>query len=196
MSFIECYELEYVCKFLVCYFGLFLYVCKVWKNEICLSLLLIDIVSCEVVFNDVRVFDLQFIYCFVEENVVEFFVCDVIVNQVILSIFMFCDLILELLLYVVGILFFCVSKMLGRDGDIFVCLMMLLQVLVDYVKKGILQVQFVQLLFVLQLVCYLVMLFGSFMFDWLILLESLCKILLLLQMFLLMLYDVNSEVLL
>ncbi|KDX77514.1 lysine-N-methylase, partial [Escherichia coli] len=54
MSFIECYEPEYVRKFLARHPGSPLYVRKVWKNEIRLSLSLTDIASCEAVLNDVR----------------------------------------------------------------------------------------------------------------------------------------------
>ena len=71
MSFIECYEPEYVRKFLARHPGSPLYVRKVWKNEIRLSLSLTDIASCEAVLNDVRAFDLQLTYRPVEENAAE-----------------------------------------------------------------------------------------------------------------------------
>ncbi|EOY2709376.1 lysine-N-methylase, partial [Escherichia coli] len=118
MSFIECYEPEYVRKFLARPPGSPLYVRKVWKNEIRLSLSLTDIASCEAVLNDVRAFDLQLTYRPVEDNSAELSARDAIVNQVILSTLTLRDLTPELSLYAVGILLSCASKMPGRDGDI------------------------------------------------------------------------------
>ncbi len=118
MSFIECYEPEYVRKFLARHPGSPLYVRKVWKNEIRLSLSLTDIASCEAVLNDVRAFDLQLTYRPVEENAAELSARDAIVNQVILSTLTLRDLTPELSLYAVGILLSRASKMPGRDGDI------------------------------------------------------------------------------
>ena len=114
MSFIECYEPEYVRKFLARHPGSPLYVRKVWKNEIRLSLSLTDIASCEAVLNDVRAFDLQLTYRPVEENAAELSARDAIVNQVILSTLTLRDLTPELSLYAVGILLSRASKMPGR----------------------------------------------------------------------------------
>lgn len=96
MSFIECYEPEYVRKFLARHPGSPLYVRKVWKNEIRLSLSLTDIASCEAVLNDVRAFDLQLTYRPVEDNSAELSARDAIVNQVILSTLTLRDLTPEL----------------------------------------------------------------------------------------------------
>jgi len=167
MSFIECYEPEYVRKFLARHPGSPLYVRKVWKNEIRLSLSLTDIASCEAVLNDVRAFDLQLTYRPVEENAAELSARDAIVNQVI-----------------------------GRDGDILARLTTLPQALADHAKKGILQAQFAQLPPVPQLARHLATLLGSFTFDWSILPESPRKTSLPLQMPLLTLHDANSEALL
>ena len=71
MSFIECYEPEYVRNFMTQYPGSPLYVRKVWKNEIRLSLMLTEPESCEAMLNDVRAFDLQLTYRPVEENAAE-----------------------------------------------------------------------------------------------------------------------------
>lgn len=110
MSFIECYEPEYVRKFLARHPGSPLYVRKVWKNEIRLSLSLTDIASCEAVLNDVRAFDLQLTYRPVEDNSAELSARDAIVNQVILSTLTLRDLTPELSLYAVGILLSCATK--------------------------------------------------------------------------------------
>lgn len=52
MSFIECYEPEYVRNFMTQYPDSHLYVRKVWKNEIRQSTALTDIESCKAVLND------------------------------------------------------------------------------------------------------------------------------------------------
>ena len=104
MSFIECYEPEYVRNFMTQYPGSPLYVRKVWKNEIRLSLMLTEPESCEAMLNDVRAFDLQLTYRPVEENAAELSARDAIVNQVILSTLTLRDLTPELSLYAVGIL--------------------------------------------------------------------------------------------
>ncbi|NWG84535.1 lysine-N-methylase [Escherichia coli] len=196
MSFIECYEPEYVRKFLARHPGSPLYVRKVWKNEIRLSLSLTDIASCEAVLNDVRAFDLQLTYRPLEENAAELSARDAIVNQVILSTLTLRDLTPELSLYAVGILLSRASKMPGRDGDILARLTTLPQALADHAKKGILQAQFAQLPPVPQLARHLATLLGSFTFDWSILPESPRKTSLPLQMPLLTLHDANSEALL
>ena len=182
MSFIECYEPEYVRNFMTQYPGSPLYVRKVWKNEIRLSLMLTEPESCEAMLNDVRAFDLQLTYRPVEENAAELSARDAIVNQVILSTLTLRDLTPELSLYAVGILLSRASKMPGRDGDILARLTTLPQALADHAKKGILQAQFAQLPPVPQLARHLATLLGSFTFDWSILPESPRKTSLPLQM--------------
>ncbi|BDV86573.1 lateral flagellar associated protein [Escherichia coli] len=196
MSFIECYEPEYVRKFLARHPGSPLYVRKVWKNEIRLSLSLTDIASCEAVLNDVRAFDLQLTYRPVEDNSAELSARDAIVNQVILSTLTLRDLTPELSLYAVGILLSCASKMPGRDGDILARLTTLPQALADHAKKGTLQAQYAQLPPVPQLARQLMTLLGGCAFDWSILPESPRKASLPLQVTLLTLHDANSEALL
>lgn len=73
-----------------------LYVRKVWKNEIRLSLMLTEPESCKAVLNDVRAFDLQLTYRPVEDNSAELSARDAIVNQVILSTLTLRDLTPEL----------------------------------------------------------------------------------------------------
>ncbi|MSD88911.1 lysine-N-methylase, partial [Escherichia coli] len=85
MSFIECYEPEYVRNFMTQYPDSPLYVRKVWKNEIRQSLALTDIESCKAVLNDARAFDLQLTYRPVEDNAAELSARDAIVNQASLS---------------------------------------------------------------------------------------------------------------
>lgn len=80
MSFIECYEPEYVRNFMTQHPGSPLYVRKVWKNEIRLSLMLTEPESCKAVLNDVRAFDLQLTYRPVEDNSAELSARDAIVN--------------------------------------------------------------------------------------------------------------------
>ncbi|EHX9029268.1 lysine-N-methylase [Escherichia coli] len=196
MSFIECYEPEYVRKFLARHPGSPLYVRKVWKNEIRPSLSLTDIASCEAVLNDVRAFDLQLTYRPVEDNSAELSARDAIVNQVILSTLTLRDLTPELSLYAVGILLSCASKMPGRDGDILARLTTLPQALADHAKKGTLQAQYAQLPPVPQLARQLMTLLGGCAFDWSILPESPRKASLPLQVTLLTLHDANSEALL
>ncbi|HAO1374293.1 TPA: lysine-N-methylase [Escherichia coli] len=196
MSFIECYEPEYVRKFLARHPGSPLYVRKVWKNEISLSLSLTDIASCEAVLNDVRAFDLQLTYRPVEDNSAELSARDAIVNQVILSTLTLRDLTPELSLYAVGILLSRASKMPGRDGDILARLTTLPLALADHAKKGTLQAQYAQLPPVPQLARQLMTLLGGCAFDWSILPESPRKASLPLQVTLLTLHDANSEALL
>lgn len=71
MSFIECYEPEYVRNFMARHPDSPLYVRKVWKNEIRQSLMLTEPESCEAVLNDACAFDLQLTYRPVEENAAE-----------------------------------------------------------------------------------------------------------------------------
>ena len=196
MSFIECYEPEYVRKFLARHPGSPLYVRKVWTNEIRLSLSLTDIASCEAVLNDVRAFDLQLTYRPVEDNSAELSARDAIVNQVILSTLTLRDLTPELSLYAVGILLSRASKMPGRDGDILARLTTLPLALADHAKKGTLQAQYAQLPPVPQLARQLMTLLGGCAFDWSILPESPRKASLPLQVTLLTLHDANSEALL
>ncbi|ENT6543939.1 lysine-N-methylase [Escherichia coli] len=196
MSFIECYEPEYVRKFLARHPGSPLYVRKVCKNEIRLSLSLTDIASCEAVLNDVRAFDLQLTYRPVEDNSAELSARDAIVNQVILSTLTLRDLTPELSLYAVGILLSRASKMPGRDGDILARLTTLPLALADHAKKGTLQAQYAQLPPVPQLARQLMTLLGGCAFDWSILPESPRKASLPLQVTLLTLHDANSEALL
>lgn len=196
MSFIECYEPEYVRKFLARHPGSPLYVRKVWKNETRLSLSLTDIASCEAVLNDVRAFDLQLTYRPVEDNSAELSARDAIVNQVILSTLTLRDLTPELSLYAVGILLSRASKMPGRDGDILARLTTLPLALADHAKKGTLQAQYAQLPPVPQLARQLMTLLGGCAFDWSILPESPRKASLPLQVTLLTLHDANSEALL
>lgn len=85
MSFIECYEPEYVRNFMARHPDSPLYVRKVWKNEIRQSLMLTEPESCEAVLNDACAFDLQLTYRPVEENAAELSARDAIVNQAILS---------------------------------------------------------------------------------------------------------------
>ena len=118
MSFIECYEPEYVRNFMTQYPDSHLYVRKVWKNEIRQSLALTDIESCKAVLNDARAFDLQLTYRPVEDNAAELSARDAIVNQAILSTLTLPDLTPELSLYAVGIVLSRASTMPGRDGDI------------------------------------------------------------------------------
>lgn len=196
MSFIECYEPEYVRNFLAQHPGSPLYLRKVWKNEIRQSLMLTEPASCEAVLNDARAFELQLTYRPVEENTAELSARDAIVNQIILSTLTLPDLTPELSLYAVGILLSRASKMPGRDGDILARLTTLPQALADHAKKGTLQAQFAQLPQVPQLARLLVTLLGRFTFDWSILPESPRKASLPLQVTLLTLHDANSEALL
>lgn len=80
MSFIECYEPEYVRNFMTQYPDSPLYIRKVWKNEIRQSLMLTEPASCEAVLNDAVAFDLQLTYRPVEENAAELSARDAIVN--------------------------------------------------------------------------------------------------------------------
>lgn len=136
MSFIECYEPEYVRNFMTQYPDSPLYIRKVWKNEIRQSLMLTEPASCEAVLNDARAFDLQLTYRPVEENAAELSARDAIVNQVILSTLTLPDLTPELSLYAIGILLSRASKMPGRDGDILARLTTLPQALADHAKKA------------------------------------------------------------
>ncbi|HHI4041187.1 TPA: lysine-N-methylase, partial [Escherichia coli] len=196
MSFIECYEPEYVRNFMTQYPDSHLYVRKVWKNEIRQSLALTDIESCKAVLNDARAFDLQLTYRPVEDNAAELSARDAIVNQAILSTLTLPDLTPELSLYAVGIVLSRASKMPGRDGDILARLTTLPQALADHSQKGTLQAQFAQLPPVPQLARQLMTLLGSFTFDWSILPESPRKASLPLQVTLLTLHDANSKALL
>ncbi|EGI6811347.1 lysine-N-methylase [Escherichia coli] len=196
MSFIECYEPEYVRHFMTQHPDSPLYVRKVWKNEIRLSLALTDIASCEAVLNDARAFELQLTYRPVEESIGELSARDAILNQVVLSTLALTDLTPELSLYAVGILLSRASKMPGKDGDILARLTTLPQALTDHAQKGTLQAQFARLPPVPQLARQLVTLLGSFAFDWSILPESPRKASLPLQVTLLALHDANSEALL
>ncbi|HDV7547892.1 TPA: lysine-N-methylase [Escherichia coli] len=145
MSFIECYEPEYVRNFMARHPDSPLYVRKVWKNEIRQSLMLTEPESCEAVLNDACAFDLQLTYRPVEENAAELSARDAIVNQAILSTLTLPDLTPELYLYAVGIVLSRASKMPGRDGDILARLTTLPQALADHAQKGTLQAQFAQL---------------------------------------------------
>lgn len=98
MSFIECYEPEYVRNFMARHPDSPLYVRKVWKNEIRQSLMLTEPESCEAVLNDACAFDLQLTYRPVEENAAELSARDAIVNQAILSTLTLPDLTPELYL--------------------------------------------------------------------------------------------------
>ncbi|MBC1061539.1 lysine-N-methylase [Escherichia coli] len=196
MSFIECYEPEYVRNFLAQHPGSPLYVRKVWKNEIRQSLALTDIASCQAVLNDARAFDLQLTYRPVEKNAAALSARDAIVNQIILSTLTLPDLTPELSLYAVGILLSRARKMPGKDGNILARLTALPQALADHAQKGTLQAQFAQLPPVPKLARQLVTLLGSFAFDWSILPESPRKASLPLQVTLLTLHDANSEALL
>ncbi|BDI39833.1 lysine-N-methylase [Escherichia coli] len=196
MSFIECYEPEYVRNFMAQYPDSPLYVRKVWKNEIRQSLALTDIASCKAVLNNARAFELQLTYRPVEENAAALSARDAIVNQIILSTLTLPDLTPELSLYAVGILLSRASKMPGRDGDTLARLTALPQALADHAQKGTLQAQFAQLPPVPQLARQLVTLLGSCAFDWSILPESPRKASLPLQVTLLTLHDANSEALL
>lgn len=196
MSFIECYEPEYVRNFMTQHPDSPLYVRKVWKNEIRQSLALTDIASCEAVLNDARAFELQLTYRPVEESIGELSARDAILNQVVLSTLALTDLTPELSLYAVGILLSRANKMPGRDGDILARLTTLPQALADHAQKGTLQAQFARLPSVPQLARQLVTLLGSFAFDWSILPESPRKASLPLQVTLLALHDANSEALL
>lgn len=196
MSFIECYEPEYVRNFMAQYPDSPLYVRKVWKNEIRQSLALTDIASCKAVLNDARAFELQLTYRPVEENAAALSARDAIVNQIILSTLTLPDLTPELSLYAVGILLSRANKMPGRDGDTLARLTTLPQALADHAQKGTLQAQFAQLPPVPQLARQLVTLLGSCAFDWSILPESPRKASLPLQVTLLTLHDANSEALL
>ena len=104
MSFIECYEPEYVRNFMTQYPDSHLYVRKVWKNEIRQSLALTDIESCKAVLNDARAFDLQLTYRPVEDNAAELSARDAIVNQAILSTLTLPDLTPELSLYALSLI--------------------------------------------------------------------------------------------
>ncbi|MDQ9214850.1 lysine-N-methylase [Escherichia marmotae] len=196
MSFIECYEPEYVRNFLACHPASPLYVRKVWKNEIRQSLALTDIASCEAVLNDSSAFELQLTYRSVEESAAELSARDAIVNQVILSTLALADLTPELSLYAVGLLLSRASKMPGRDGDTLARLTTLPQALADHAQKGTLQAQFARLPSVPHIARQLVTLLGNFAFDWSILPESPRKASLPLQVTLLTLHDANSEALL
>ncbi|HEA0455838.1 TPA: lysine-N-methylase [Escherichia coli] len=196
MSFIECYEPEYVRNFMAQYPDSPLYVRKVWKNEIRQSLALTEIASCKAVLNDARAFELQLTYRPVEENAAALSARDVIINQVILSTLTLPDLTPELSLYAVGILLSRARKMPGRDSDTLARLTALPQALADHAQIGTLQAQFAQLPPVPQLARQLVTLLGSFAFDWSILPESPRKNSLPLQVTLLTLHDANSEALL
>lgn len=136
MSFIECYEPEYVRNFMTQYPDSPLYIRKVWKNEIRQSLMLTEPESCEAVLNDARAFDLQLTYRPAEDNAAELSARDAIVNQVILSTLTLPDLPPELSLYAVGILLSRASKMPGRDGDILARLTTLPQALADHAQKA------------------------------------------------------------
>ncbi|EPU4319120.1 lysine-N-methylase [Escherichia coli] len=195
MSFIECYEPEYVRNFMAQYPDSPLYVRKVWKNEIRLSLMLTEPGACEAVLNDARAFELQLTYRPVEENAAALSARDAIVNQIILSTLTLPDLTPELSLYAVGILLSRANKMPGRDGDTLARLTTLPQALADHAQKGTLQAQFAQLPPVPQLARQLVTLLGSCAFDWSILPESPRKNSLPLQVTLLTLHDANSEAL-
>ncbi|CAM6347833.1 hypothetical protein [Escherichia coli] len=196
MSFIECYEPEYVRNFMTQYPDSPLSVRKVWKNEIRLSLMLTEPESCEAVLNDACAFDLQLTYRPVEENAAELSARDAIVNQAILSTLTLPDLTPELSLYAIGIVLSRASKMPGRDGDILARLTTLPQALADHAQKGTLQAQFAQLPPVPQPARQLMTLLGSCAFDWSILPESPRKTSLPLQMPLLALHDANSKALL
>lgn len=196
MSFIECYEPEYVRNFMARHPDSPLYVRKVWKNEIRQSLMLTEPESCEAVLNDACAFDLQLTYRPVEENAAELSARDAIVNQAILSTLTLPDLTPELYLYAVGIVLSRASKMPGRDGDILARLTTLPQALADHAQKGTLQAQFAQLPPVPQPARQLMTLLGSCAFDWSILPESPRKTSLPLQMPLLTLHDANSKALL
>lgn len=166
MSFIECYEPEYVRNFMARHPDSPLYVRKVWKNEIRQSLMLTEPESCEAVLNDACAFDLQLTYRPVEENAAELSARDAIVNQAILSTLTLPDLTPELYLYAVGIVLSRASKMPGRDGDILARLTTLPQALADHAQKGTLQAQFAQLPPVPQPARQLMTLLGSCAFDW------------------------------
>lgn len=196
MSFIECYEPEYVRNFMTQYPDSPLYIRKVWKNEIRQSLMLTEPASCEAVLNDANAFALQLTYRPVEENAAALSARDAIVNQIILSTLTLPDLTPELSLYAVGILLSRARKMPGKDGNILARLTALPQALADHAQKGTLQAQFAQLPPVPKLARQLVTLLGSFAFDWSILPESPRKASLPLQVTLLTLHDANSEALL
>ncbi|WP_421356721.1 lysine-N-methylase [Pseudocitrobacter faecalis] len=196
MSFIECYEPEFVRKFIAQHPGSPMYVRKVWKNEIRLSLMLTEPESCEAVLINANAFELQLTYRSMEESAGELSARDAILNQVILSALTLADLTPELSLYAVGILLSRAGKMPGKDGDTLARLTTLPQALADHAQKGTLQAQFAQLPPVPQLARQLVTLLGSFAFDWSILPESPRKASLPLQVSLLTLHDANSEALL
>ncbi len=196
MSFIECYEPEYVRNFLAQHPDSPLYIRKVWKNEIRQSLMLTEPASCEAVLNNANAFALQLTYRPVEENAAALSARDAIVNQIILSTLTLPDLTPELSLYAVGILLSRARKMPGKDGNILARLTALPQALADHAQKGTLQAQFAQLPPVPKLARQLVTLLGSFAFDWSILPESSRKASLPLQVTLLTLHDANSEALL
>lgn len=196
MSFIECYEPEYVRNFMALHPGSPLYVRRAWKNEIRQSLALTDIASCEAVLNDANAFELQLTYRPAEVSVGELSARDAILNQAVLSTLTLPDLTPELLLYAVGLLLSRASKMPGKDGDILARLTALPQALAAHAQKGTLQAQFARLPPVPQLARQLITRLGRFVFDWSILPESPRKASLPLQVTLLTLHDASNEALL
>ncbi len=139
MSFIQCYEPEYVRKFLARHPGSPLCPQGV-ETEIRLSLSLTDIASCEAVLNDVR----ALIYSSPTARgrySAELSARDAIVNQVILSTLTLRDLTPELSLYAVD---FALPRQqnAGQRRRHPGRLTTLPLALADHAKKGTLQAQF------------------------------------------------------
>ena len=122
----------------------FLYVRKVWKNEIRLSLMLTEPESCEAVLNDACAFDLAHLRP-VEEKMPQSFRARCNSKPGDFEYLTLPDLTPELSLYAIGIVLSRASKMPGRDGDILARLTTLPRALADHAQKAALQAQFAQL---------------------------------------------------
>ncbi|EFL4496448.1 lysine-N-methylase [Escherichia fergusonii] len=195
MSFVECYEPEFVRNFMAQHPDSPLFVRKVWNNEIRLSLELHETASCEALLNDANAFALQLTYRPAQANAQEITARDFILNQALLNVVALSALSAEHLLYGAGILLSRADKIPGHDGVTLASLTALPQTLADLAQNGCLQAQFAMLPSLPQLPEQMLKLSGGFDFDWSLLPDCPRKASLPLQVSLLMSQDANSAAL-
>lgn len=196
MSLIECYEPDFVRKFLGRHPDAPQHVEMAWQNEIRQSLTLDDIVCCEALLGDPHAFELHVNQA--ESNPAHPMLIerDRALNQAALHTITLPGLTSELRLYALGIMLSYASKQEGCGDQALEMLTSLPDILAGYAENGQIQQQFDQLPSVPQLQRSLLTLLGNLEFDWELLPESLRKMTLPLQVSLLMMQDANSEALL
>lgn len=196
MSLIECYEPDFVRKFLGRHPDAPQHIEMAWQNEIRQSLTLDDAFCCEAVLGDPHAFELHVSQTESNPEHPSLSPRDQALNQAALHTITLPELTSELRLYALGIMLSYASKVEGESDSTLEKLASLPQILAGYAQNGQLLEQFNQLPAVPQLQRNLLTLLGNFEFDWELLPDSIRKLTLPLQVSLLMMQDANSEALL